>query len=121
MLVLDVKDATCTLDDNPSFKTRLCRCDQCFTLSEISLKSHPWLSLGMFATIVEQINRHVDHVVVLLSYVGDAGNTSLVDAGTPLCATAVVTQGVLVIYFGSAASWRPSNVVWPHQGPVSLS
>ena len=27
-------------------------------------------------------------------------------------------QGVLVIYFGSAASWRPCNVVWPHQGPV---
>ena len=26
------------------------------------------------------------------SYVGDAGNTSLVDAGTPLGATAVVTQ-----------------------------
>ena len=40
----------------------------------------------------------------LLFYVGDAGNTSLVDAGTPLGATAVVTQGVLVIYFGSAAS-----------------
>ena len=30
-------------------------------------------------------------------------------------------QGMLVIYFGSAASWRPCNVVWPHQGPVSLS
>ena len=27
------------------------------------------------------------------SYVGDAGNTSLVDAGTPLGATAVVTAG----------------------------
>ena len=26
-------------------------------------------------------------------YVGDAGNTSLVDAGTPLGATAVVTPG----------------------------
>ena len=24
-------------------------------------------------------------------------------------------QGVLVIHFGSAASWRPCNVVWPHQ------
>ena len=54
-------------------------------------------------------------------YVGDAGNTSLVDAGTPLGATTVVTPGVLVIYFGSAASWRPCNVVWPHQGPVSHS
>ena len=27
-------------------------------------------------------------------YVGDAGNTSLVDAGTPLGATAVVTSGI---------------------------
>ena len=27
-------------------------------------------------------------------------------------------QGVLVIYFGSAASWRPCNMVRPHQGPV---
>ena len=57
----------------------------------------------------------------LNSYIGDAGNTSLVDAGTPLGATAVVTQGVLVIYFGSAASWRPCNVVRPHQGPVPHS
>ena len=30
---------------------------------------------------------------VFFSYVGDAGNTSLVDAGTPLGATAVVTPG----------------------------
>ena len=30
-------------------------------------------------------------------------------------------QGVLVIYFGSAASWRPCNVVWPHQGLVPHS
>ena len=30
-------------------------------------------------------------------------------------------QGVLVICFGSAASWRPCNVVCPHQGPVSHS
>ena len=30
-------------------------------------------------------------------------------------------QGVLVIYFGSAASCRPCNVVWPHQGPVPHS
>ena len=29
----------------------------------------------------------------LNSYIGDAGNTSLVDAGTPLGATAVVTPG----------------------------
>ena len=29
----------------------------------------------------------------LLLYVGDAGNTSLVDVGTPLSATAVVTPG----------------------------
>ena len=29
----------------------------------------------------------------ILLYVGDAGNTSLVDAGTPLGATAVVTPG----------------------------
>ena len=54
-------------------------------------------------------------------YIGDAGNTSLVDAGTPLGATAVDTQGVLVIYFGSAASWRPCNVLCPHQGPVPHS
>ena len=32
-----------------------------------------------------------------------------------------VEESVLVIYFGSAASWRPCNVVWPHQGPVSHS
>ena len=31
--------------------------------------------------------------VVFFFYVGDAGNTSLVDAGTPLGATAVVTPG----------------------------
>ena len=30
---------------------------------------------------------------VFFFYVGDAGNTSLVDAGTPLGATAVVTPG----------------------------
>ena len=30
-------------------------------------------------------------------------------------------QGVLVIYFGSAASWRPCNVVQPHQGLVPHS
>ena len=30
-------------------------------------------------------------------------------------------QGVLVIYFGSAASWRPCNVVRPHQGLVPHS
>ena len=30
-------------------------------------------------------------------------------------------QGVLEIYFGSAAPWRPCNVVWPHQGPVPHS
>ena len=28
-------------------------------------------------------------------------------------------QGVLVIYFGSAASWRPCNVVCPRQGPTA--
>ena len=32
-------------------------------------------------------------VFVFFLYVGDAGNTSLVDAGTPLGATAVVTPG----------------------------
>ena len=53
--------------------------------------------------------------------VGDAGNTSLVDAGAPLGATAVVTAGSAGIYFGSAASWRPCNVVRPHQGLVSHS
>ena len=37
-------------------------------------------------------------------YVGDAGNTPLVDAGTALGATTVVPQGVLVVCFGSAAS-----------------
>ena len=30
-------------------------------------------------------------------------------------------QGVLVIYFVSAASWRPCNVVQPHQGLVPHS
>ena len=60
MLVLDVKDATCALDDDPLFKTRLCWCDPCFTLSGNSLRSPPWVSLGMFAAIVGPINRHVD-------------------------------------------------------------
>ena len=57
----------------------------------------------------------------LLCNVGDAGNTSLVDAGTPLARLRSLPQGVLVIYFGSAASWRPCNVVRPHQGPVPHS
>ena len=53
--------------------------------------------------------------------VGDAGNTPLVDAGTPWARLRSLLQGVLVIYFGSAASWRPCNVADPHQGPVPHS
>ena len=60
-------------------------------------------------------------ICFLNSYIGDAGNTSLVDAGTPLARPRSLHQGVLVIYFGSAATWRPCNVVRPHQGPVSHS
>ena len=52
---------------------------------------------------------------------GDERNTSLVDAGTPLGATAVVTPGSVVVYLVSAASWRPFNVADPHQGPVTHS
>ena len=54
-------------------------------------------------------------------YVGDAGNTSLVDDGTPWARLRSLPQGVLVVYFGSAASWRPCNVADPHQGPVPHS
>ena len=41
------------------------------------------------------VRRLLDLCVVgsFFRYVGDAGNTSLVDAGTPLGATAVVTPG----------------------------
>ena len=38
-------------------------------------------------------------ILVFFYYVGDAGNTSLVDVGTPLGATAVVTPGSAGIYF----------------------
>ena len=43
-----------------------------------------------------KLNFHVGQecrIFFLSFYVGDAGNTSLVDAGTPLGATAVVTPG----------------------------
>ena len=50
-------------------------------------------------------------------YVGDAGNTPLVDAGTPLGATAVVTPGSAgYLHFWSAASWRPCDVARPVLG-----
>ena len=35
--------------------------------------------------------------------------------GTPLGATTAVPQRVLVVYIGSAASWRPCNVAYPQQ------
>ena len=54
-------------------------------------------------------------------YVGDAGNTPLVGAGTPWARRQSLHPGVLVVCFGSAASWRPCNVADPHQGPVTLS
>ena len=92
LLVPHEQNSTCTLGEYPSFKTKLCWCVQRFTTSANSLKSPPF-SFGMFVAIVGPINPHADHGVVLLSYVGDAGNTSLVDAGTPLGATAVVTPG----------------------------
>ena len=60
-------------------------------------------------------------ILTLLFYVGDAGNfvsgcwhSSGRDRGR-------YHQGVLVIYFGSAASWRPCLVEGPHQGFVHHS
>ena len=42
-------------------------------------------------------------------------------AGTHWARPQSLPQGVLVVYVGSAASWRPCNVADPHQGPVTLS
>ena len=42
-------------------------------------------------TLVKLLQKSEDFI--FFSYVGDAGNTSLVDAGTPLFSTAVVTPG----------------------------
>ena len=75
------------------------------------------LALRTVTSVWEWYRRHRGSLYLSSSlYVGDAGNTSLVDAGTPLARPRSLPQGVLVIYFGSAASWRPCNVVWPHQG-----
>ena len=46
----------------------------------------------------------------LNSYFGDAGNTPLVDDGTPLGRPQPLPQRVPVVYIGGAASWRPCNV-----------
>ena len=54
----------------------------------LSRRQNPLLRLVV--TINVKINKTKDG---LLLYVGDAGNTSLLDAGTPLGATAVVTPG----------------------------
>ena len=62
-----------------------------------------WTNIFNIAMFLEEDGSR--GVWVFFFYVGDAGNTSLVDAGTPLGATAVVTPGV----------------VRPHQGPVSHS
>ena len=50
-----------------------------------------WTNIFNIAMILEEDGSR--GVWVFYFYVGDAGNTSLVDAGTPLGATAVVTPG----------------------------
>ena len=50
-----------------------------------------WTNIFNVAMILEEDGSRC--VWVFFFYVGDAGNTSLVDAGTPLGATAVVTPG----------------------------
>ena len=45
-------------------------------------------------------------------YIGDAGNTPLVDDGT------LLGRDHSRYTIGSAASWRPCNVAYPHQGLV---
>ena len=60
--------------------------------------------------------------VLLLPFtLGMQGTLRLWMLALPWARLRSLPQGVLVIYFGSAASWRPCNVVWPHQGPVSHS
>ena len=53
--------------------------------------------------------------------VGDAGNTSLVDAGTPLGATAVVTSRGAGYLLWECCILASRGVVWPYQGPVPHS
>ena len=50
-----------------------------------------WINTFNIAMILEENGSR--YILVFFFYVGDAGNTSLVDAGTPLGATAVVTPG----------------------------
>ena len=82
----------------------------------------PWVSSAIWWQSFGPIYDHLDHDSVLLSerwgcrehFVSGCWHSSGRDRGR-------LPQGVLVIYFGSAASWRPCNVVRPHQGPVSHS
>ena len=50
-----------------------------------------------------------------LLYVGDAGNTLLVDSGIPLGTTAVVTPGSGGYLLWECCILQYCNVVWPHQ------
>ena len=89
--------------------------------------------LFVYSTVDSDITgSSVDDVVVLSRcgnlcfflnfYIGDAGNTPLVDAGTPLGRDhSRYPQRVPIVYIGGAASWRPCNVAYPHQGPVPHS
>ena len=72
----------------------------------------------------------VDDVVVLPCcgnlfflnfYVGDAGNTPLMGLALSWARPQSLPQRVLIVYIGGAASWRPCNVAYPHQGLVSHS
>ena len=57
------------------------------------IETLPWVSSDTFLAIVGPIMIMSTMTPSCFCYVGDAGNTSLVDVGTPLGATAVVTPG----------------------------
>ena len=57
------------------------------------IETLPWVSSDIFVAIVGPIMIMSTMTRSCFCYVGDAGNTSLVDVGTPLGATAAVTPG----------------------------
>ena len=62
-------------------------------LASLCLEIISWVSSDIFVAIVGPIMIMSTMTRSCFCYDGDAGNTSLVDAGTPLGATAVVTPG----------------------------
>ena len=83
------------------------------TLLDHDFAAEYWINTFNSAMILEEDGGR--YYWSSLFYVGDAGNTSLVELALLWARPRSLPQGVLVIYFGSAASWRPCNVVWPHQ------